>query len=87
MSAVGPAIFAVIRALCDARRRKGVSQADLALRLRVTRQAIAAWECGVNVPSVENLFRWAAALEVRIGVLPPDQPVAGEGAAGEARAA
>lgn len=37
------------------RKEKGLSQADLAETLHVSRQAISRWEVGASVPSMENL--------------------------------
>lgn len=37
------------------RKEKGVSQAELAELMNVSRQAISRWETGVAVPSAENL--------------------------------
>jgi transcriptional regulator with XRE-family HTH domain len=39
------------------RRSRGWTQADLARKLRVTQQAIAAWESGVRGPRLAHLVR------------------------------
>ncbi|MBO5246981.1 MAG: helix-turn-helix transcriptional regulator [Eubacterium sp.] len=39
----------------DLRERSGMTQADLALRLGVTRSCVNAWEMGVSKPSLDNL--------------------------------
>lgn len=37
------------------RKKKGVSQLELAERLSVSRQAVSGWEAGTSRPSTENL--------------------------------
>lgn len=54
---------AVIRV---ARRNKRLNSRQLAARLGVKPQAISAWECGKNVPSVSALFLISEALDVRV---------------------
>ncbi len=51
------------------RRKKGVSQGDLAALVFVSTQAVSKWECGVSVPDVENLCFLASALDVSVDVL------------------
>ncbi|NJL99716.1 MAG: ImmA/IrrE family metallo-endopeptidase [Synechococcaceae cyanobacterium SM2_3_2] len=51
------------------REQSGLSQADLGLRLDVTRQTIAAWEKGDREPSVAQLFRIAQALGIGVDLL------------------
>lgn len=41
--------------LTDLRREHGLSQKELAERLRVSRQAVSRWEQGTAVPSIDNL--------------------------------
>ena len=43
--------------LAALRQEKGLSQADVAQALDVTRQAISRWESGAAVPSTENLMK------------------------------
>lgn len=48
------------------REDKGVSQAELAEKLNVTRQAVSNWETGKTQPDIETLHRIADILEVTI---------------------
>lgn len=41
--------------LLELRKKKGLSQLELAEELKVSRQAISRWEVGSAVPSIENL--------------------------------
>ncbi len=41
--------------LVDLRKKKGLSQAELAEAIKVSRQAISRWEVGAVTPSTENL--------------------------------
>ena len=41
--------------LVTLRKRKGLTQMDLAEQLNVSRQAISRWEVGAAIPSTENL--------------------------------
>lgn len=41
-----------------------VSQAELASRIGVSRQALWNWENGFNIPSLPNLRAWGAALHL-----------------------
>lgn len=59
--------------LIGLRREKGWSQDELALKLRVTRQAISKWERGAAVPSMENLVYLG-----RLYDIPLDELVNGE---------
>lgn len=63
--------MSVITALVAARVQQGKSQQEVAARIGVTRQGLAAWESFVNTPTTENLFRWADALEVTLCVAQP----------------
>ena len=40
----------------DLRERSGLTQTDLAIRLRVTRSCVNAWEMGVSRPSLDNVL-------------------------------
>jgi transcriptional regulator with XRE-family HTH domain len=44
-----------IRAL---REGLGLSQAEMADRINVTKQAVSSWELGDSVPSIDNLLRF-----------------------------
>lgn len=43
--------------LVEARKARGLSQADAAERLNVSRQAISRWETGVGTPSLDSLIQ------------------------------
>jgi putative transcriptional regulator len=58
-----------------AREKRGITQAALADQLGCTRQALSAWERGINVPSLEARRAIAAALGRRVTSLFPE-PVA-----------
>lgn len=42
--------------LVDLRKKKGLSQAELAEAIKVSRQAISRWEVGTAIPSADNLM-------------------------------
>ena len=42
--------------LVDLRKKKGLSQAELAEAINVSRQAISRWEVGSAIPSADNLM-------------------------------
>ncbi len=48
------------------REERNLSQAELAERLNVTRQAVSNWECGKTEPDIETLHRISDILEVTI---------------------
>lgn len=54
------------RALVTSRAANGLSQDAVAKKLGVTRQALSAWEQGVNFPPADKLFTWAALVGIRI---------------------
>ena len=58
----------------QARRRSGLTQADLAARIATTQSAVARWETGGATPSFETLRRIveACGLELRYGIAEPD---------------
>jgi transcriptional regulator with XRE-family HTH domain len=58
----------------QARRRSGLTQADLAARVATTQSAIARWETGGATPSLETLRRIieACGFELRYGITEPD---------------
>jgi ribosome-binding protein aMBF1 (putative translation factor) len=53
--------FALIEAVAKARARSGLSQAQLAKRMKTTQSAIARLESGRGQPSTRTLSRFAAA--------------------------
>lgn len=59
--------------LRDARRRSGLTQAELALRAGVTQSVISAYESGARQPSLPTLTRLVAAtgLELTVGLRKP----------------
>ena len=52
-----------------ARRSKGLSQEELAVRLNVVRQTVSKWERGLSVPDSEMLISVSDALETPVSVL------------------
>ena len=56
----------------QARRRAGLTQAELAAKARTTQSAVARWESGGSTPSLETLQRIveACGLELRYGLAP-----------------
>lgn len=64
------------------RREKGLSQAELAEELGITRQTVSRWEAGLAVPSGENLIALSRVYGVTVeemcrnggGKEPPDLP-------------
>ncbi len=51
------------------RKKKGLSQEELALRLNVVRQTVSKWEKGLSVPDSEMLCMISEVLEVPTGTL------------------
>lgn len=68
--------------LLSLRREKGLSQAELAEELGVSRQAVSRWEAGLAVPSGENLIALSRVYGVTVeemlrngrGEEPPEPP-------------
>lgn len=54
--------------IASVRKRKGLSQSELAEKLGVSPQAISKWENGHNLPDIENLMRMAEALNVSYSI-------------------
>lgn len=59
--------------LKEARKNAGLTQAELAERLCVSRQAITKWESGKGIPDVDNLRMISKALDVSIDFLLDDE--------------
>ena len=55
--------------LRDARRRQGISQKDLALRLHVTRNTVINWEADRNKPEFDMLPELCTVLGLTLGTL------------------
>lgn len=53
----------------QARKRKGLSQEDLAIKLYVVRQTISKWEQGLSVPDCEMLIKISEVLETPVSTL------------------
>ena len=51
------------------RKKKGISQEELAIKLNVVRQTISKWEKGHSVPDSEMLIKLAEALDTTVGTL------------------
>ena len=51
------------------RKKKGMSQEELALELHVVRQTISKWENALSVPDADELIHLAKALEVSVNSL------------------
>lgn len=58
--------------LRECRKRKGFSQAQLASRIGVTRQAISRWESGADVPGLFRVAALASVLDVSLEELMPE---------------
>ena len=55
--------------LFHARKRRGLSQEDVAEKLGVSRQTISKWEKNLSVPDADTLIRLAEILEVSVSEL------------------
>jgi len=51
------------------RKRKGLTQEELAIRLNVVRQTVSKWEKGLSVPDAEMLQKIAEVFEVSVSQL------------------
>ena len=51
------------------RKKKGISQEELAIRLNVVRQTVSKWENGLSVPDAELLIALADELDTSVSVL------------------
>lgn len=72
--------------LSDLRRRKGLTQLELAEMLSVSRQAVSRWEVGTAVPSLDNLVSLSEVYGVPLDYLvhdgveePPNKPAVSVG--------
>jgi len=63
------------RNIAEFRKRKGLTQAELGLRVGVTNQAVSKWESEVSMPDVMMLPRIANALDVALEDLFAEQAV------------
>ncbi len=69
--------FALMAAVAKARARSGLSQAELAKRMKTTQSAVARLESGRGLPSTRTLSRFAKATGHRLKV--SFEPVRGRG--------
>lgn len=60
--------YAVIRAVLDARTKRGITQAELASRVGTTQSAIARFESGAGNPTLDFLIKVSVALGKRLEV-------------------
>ena len=72
--------FALIMAVAKARARAGLSQAQLAKRMKTTQSAVARLESGRGKPSTRTLSRFAKATGHRLKI--SFEPVRGKGGNG-----
>ncbi len=64
--------FEFRRALLVARADAGLTQREMAERLGVKQPALARWEAGETMPTLDTLFRVAKALQLDFSVTPND---------------
>lgn len=57
------------KTVCLYRKKKGMTQKELAERMHVSYQAVSRWELGVSLPTVEMIYDIAAALDVTVDSL------------------
>jgi ribosome-binding protein aMBF1 (putative translation factor) len=76
--------FALMLAVAKARRRAGLSQAQLAKRMKTTQSTIARLESGRGQPSTRTLSRFAKATGHKLKI--SFEPVKGRGGNGKRRA-
>jgi ribosome-binding protein aMBF1 (putative translation factor) len=69
--------FTVMAAIAKARRRAGLSQAELARRMKTTQSTVARLESGRGQPSTRTLLRFAKATGHRLKI--SFQPMKGKG--------
>ena len=75
--------FALIAAVAKARQRAGLSQAQLAKRMKTTQSTIARLESGRGRPSTRTLSRFAKATGHRLKI--SFEPLKGKGGNGKRR--
>jgi transcriptional regulator with XRE-family HTH domain len=76
--------FALVLAVAKARARAGLSQAQLAKRMKTTQSTVARLESGRGKPSTRTLARFAKATGHRLKI--SFEPVRGKGGNGKRRA-
>lgn len=59
--------------LKNARKKAGITQEELAIRLSVSRQAITKWESGKGLPDIENLKILSKTLDISLDYLLNDE--------------
>lgn len=62
-------LAAVGKRIQELRKKRGLSQDELAERLLVTRQAVSLWETGQSAPSIDNVIELHKLLRVPIDTL------------------
>ncbi|MBQ8371363.1 MAG: helix-turn-helix transcriptional regulator [Clostridia bacterium] len=55
--------------IADLRRRKGITQQELACRLNVTTQAVSKWETGAGFPDIQLISSLAKELDATVDTL------------------
>lgn len=55
--------------LVTARKKRGLSQEDVAQSLEVSRQSVSLWECDQTIPSLDNLISLSNLYNVSISIL------------------
>lgn len=69
----GPSFL--VRALIQQRHDLGLTQYQVAQRLRKVQSTISDWELGAMNPSLPSLVEWAAVLDLAVTFVPlPDNP-------------
>ena len=57
------------------RRRKGLMQKEIALKLGISNQAVSKWECGLGTPKIATLIALSSLLEVSLDELVGKQKI------------
>lgn len=52
--------------ICDSRKKQGMSQKELAEKLKITDKAISKWERGISFPDISMLIPISEVLEVSL---------------------
>ncbi|MEP7246847.1 MAG: helix-turn-helix transcriptional regulator [Gammaproteobacteria bacterium] len=60
--------FAIAQAMIDARKRAGLTQTQIAKRIKTTQSVIARLESGSSLPSTRTLQRYARATGSRLAI-------------------